>query len=191
MPFTQLDLTDRLLLTPRDDEGPARAARLRELGMGDQPVPELDTFARELARVTDAPVAAVNFVDERRQYFAGLYDAAVDPAKGPVDPDGGFGRVMPRDLGYCVHVVARRSALVLEDVRDFARFAVNAVVDEVGVASYLGAPLIDPVSGMALGTVCVVDQQPRAWGQQGLRTIKTMAAQLQQEILGSPDRAAG
>ncbi|MEU4970640.1 GAF domain-containing protein [Streptomyces smyrnaeus] len=183
MPPTPLDLTARLLLTPQDPEGPARAARLKELGLGDEPIPKLDAYAHELARITGAPVAAVNVIDEQRQYFAGLYDATMDPAKGPVDPNGGLGRVMPRELGYCVHVVARRTALVLEDVSDFARFAVNAVVDEVGVATYLGAPLIDPLSGMALGTVCAVDQRPRPWGQEGLRTVKAMAAEVQQEIL--------
>ncbi|MDF4254136.1 MULTISPECIES: GAF domain-containing protein [unclassified Streptomyces] len=183
MSSTRFDLTARLLLTPQDAEGPARAARLKELGIGEEPIPELDAYAHELARITDAPVTAVNLIDERRQYFAGLYDASVDPAKGPVDPGGGFGRVMPNDLGYCVHVIARRTALALEDVRDFARFAVNAVVDEAGVTSYLGAPLFDPRTGMPLGTVCAVDQRPRQWGQQGLRTVKAMAAEVQQEIV--------
>lgn len=186
MPSTPLDLTARLLVTPQDTEAAERVARLKELGVGDRPSERFDAFARELARVTDAPFAMVNFLDETRQYFCGLYDSTMDPQKGPVDPNGGVGRVMERDHGFCVHVVARRTALVLEDVRDFARFAVNPVVDEVGITSYLGAPLLDP-SGMALGTVCAVDQRPRPWGREGLRTIKTMAARLQEEILrGGP-----
>ncbi|WP_326688734.1 MULTISPECIES: GAF domain-containing protein [unclassified Streptomyces] len=181
MSFTTSDHTARLLLTPEDADAPARVGRLQELGIGEAPVPEFDEFARELARVTGAPFAMVNFIDEHRQYFSGLYDTTMDPANGPVDPAGGVGRVMARDHGYCPHVVVRRTALVLEDVRDFPRFAVNPVVDEVGIHSYLGAPLLDP-SGIALGTICVVDQRPRPWGRQGLRTIKTMAAQLQEEI---------
>ncbi|MFI8854961.1 GAF domain-containing protein [Streptomyces sp. NPDC053499] len=182
MSSAPLDPTARLLLTPQDTEAPQRVARLRELGIGERPAPEFDAFARELARATDAPFAMVNFIGEEQQFFSGLYDSTVDPEKGPVDPGGGVGRVMARDHGFCVHVVARRSALVLEDVRDFARFAVNPVVDEVGITSYLGAPLLDH-SGMPLGTICAIDQRPRPWGQQGLRLIKTMAAQLQEEIL--------
>ncbi len=46
--------------------------RLRELGIGDAPVPEFDDFARRPARTTGAPYAMVNFIDEHRQYFAGL-----------------------------------------------------------------------------------------------------------------------
>ncbi|UNO43122.1 GAF domain-containing protein [Streptomyces sp. MST-110588] len=91
------------------------------------------------------------------------------------------GRVMARDHGYCPHVIVRRKALVLEDVCDYPRFAGNPVVDEIGIRSYLGAPLIDR-TGTALGTVCVVDLEPRPWGREGLDTIKTMAAELVEQI---------
>jgi GAF domain-containing protein len=73
--------------------------------------------------------------------------------------------------------VVRRRALALEDVRDFPRFAGNAVVDDLGIRSYLGAPLLDS-TGMALGTVCVADVAPRAWGREGLESIKATAAEL-------------
>lgn len=85
--------------------------------------------------------------------------------------------MLPRDHGFCPHVVVRHKALVLEDVRDYPRFAGNPVVDEYGIRSYLGAPLIDS-SGMALGTVCAADTAPRAWGRPGLETIKALAAEL-------------
>ncbi len=74
-------------------------------------------------------------------------------------------------------MVVRRKALVLEDVLDYPRFAGNPVVDEFGIRSYLGAPLIDS-TGMVLGTVCVADLAPRAWGRTGLETIKSAAADL-------------
>ncbi|MDX6362827.1 MAG: hypothetical protein QOC85_1837, partial [Streptomyces sp.] len=60
-------------------------------------------------------------------------------------------------------------------------FAGNPVVDEIGIRSYLGAPLIDR-TGIALGTVCVVDVEPRPWGRAGLETIKAMAAELVAEL---------
>ncbi|WP_326686645.1 MULTISPECIES: GAF domain-containing protein [unclassified Streptomyces] len=186
MPPTSYDPTSHLLLTPEDAEAPRRVVRLRELGLGEAPVPEFDEFARELANVTGAPYAMVNFIDEHRQYFAGLYTPAAGTAVGPA-PSGAPGtaprpcRVMARDHGYCPHVVVRRKALVLEDVCDYPRFAGNPVVDEIGIRSYLGAPLIDR-TGMTLGTVCVVAQEPRPWGRQGLETIKSMAAELVERI---------
>ncbi|MGP3926903.1 GAF domain-containing protein [Streptomyces sp. 8N616] len=178
-----------LLLPPEDPEAQARARRLRELGIEDKPVPELDAFARELAQRTGACYAGVNFlVDENRQYFAGLYSAASDTTvnlESPLLEDPVPGRVMPRDfdIGFCPHVVRRRKALVLDDVRDFPRFAGNHVVDAIGIHSYLGAPLIDS-TGMVLGTICAVDQDPHPWGSNGLETIKTMAAELMKRIEG-------
>ncbi|WP_405422114.1 GAF domain-containing protein [Streptomyces erythrochromogenes] len=175
--------TGHLLLTPVDREAPARAVRLRELGLGERVDPELDAFARRVADVLDAPYTGVNFVGEERQFFAGLHHA-------PDAPESGYpARVLARDQGYCPHVVVRRRALVLEDVRDFARFAGNAVVDESGVRSYLGAPLTDR-RGIVLGTVCAVDVAPRRWGTQGLATAKELAAELVALLHEREDRRA-
>ncbi|WUL21989.1 GAF domain-containing protein [Streptomyces sp. NBC_00353] len=89
----------------------------------------------------------------------------------------------PVDHGYCPHVVARRKALVLEDVCDHPRFADNPVVDETGIRSCLGAPLIDR-TGVAPGAVCAVDTVPRPLERAGLDTIKSLA----QELIGHIDR---
>ncbi|KAB2975898.1 GAF domain-containing protein [Streptomyces sp. SS1-1] len=167
----------RLLLTPEDKEAPARAERWLAMGLGEHPDPALDGFAEHLAQLTAAPYAMVNFVGESRQFFAGLHvRPAVDLARAG-DSKPRLGRYLGRDHGFCPHVVVRRKALVLEDVRDYPRFAGNPIVDEFGVRSYLGAPLIDS-TGMVLGTVCVVDMEPRPWGKAGLETIKASAVDL-------------
>ncbi|MFF3333086.1 GAF domain-containing protein [Streptomyces sp. NPDC002888] len=165
----------RLLLTPDDKDAPARSRRLRRLGLGEQQEPALDSFADHLAEVTGAPYAMVNFIDEDRQFFAGLHTPAGGRAARGGKPE--VGRRLAREYGYCPYVVVRRKALVLEDVGDYPRFAGNPVVDEYGIRSYLGAPLID-TSGMVLGTVCVADLAPRPWGKDGLQTIKATAADL-------------
>ena len=177
------DPVGRMMMTPVDTEAPQRVARLRSLGLGDQPEPEFDQFAMELARVTGAPYAMVNFIDENRQFFAGLYtpSASLTGSEAATAAAAEPGREMARDHGYCPHVVVRRKALVLEDVCDYPRFAGNPVVDEIGIRSYLGAPLIDR-TGTALGTICVVDVEPRPWGRPGLETIKSMAAELIERI---------
>jgi GAF domain-containing protein len=182
------------LLIPVDAEAPHRVRRLRELGLGDRPDPEFDEFARMLATTTGAPLAMVNFIDEERQYFAGLYSPAqAAPASGELmaqsAPAEDPGRVMARDHGWCPHVVVRRLPLVLDDVCDYPRFAGNPVVDEIGIRSYLGAPLIDR-TGTTLGTICIVDREPRPWGRSGLEFIKGQAADLVDRIhqreLGRP-----
>jgi GAF domain-containing protein len=186
----QFDPTRHLLLTPEDPDAPARVARLHALGIGNLPVPEFDEFASNLAHTTNAPYAMVNFIDENRQYFAGLY-AAGQPVMElqPAPQESQVGREMTRDQGYCPHVVVRKKALVLEDVCDYPRFAGNRVVDEIGIRSYMGAPLIDWKTGIALGTICVVDTDTHPWGREGLATIKSMAQQLVERIHEMEDRS--
>lgn len=182
-----------LLLPPEDPQVRTRTERLRELGIEARPDTELDAFARKLALRTGGCYAGVNFfLDADRQYFAGLYSVAQDTTVHvgpPLLKDPVPGRVMPRDIdmGICPHVVKRRRALVLEDIRDFPRFAGNPVVDAIGVHSYLGAPLIDS-TGVVLGTICVVDQDPHPWGHTGLETIKAMAAELVERLEESARR---
>ncbi|MER7190515.1 GAF domain-containing protein [Streptomyces flaveolus] len=171
----------RLLLTPEDREAPARVRRLRRLGLAERPDPALDAFAANLAVLVEAPYAMVNFLVEGGQFFAGLRVPDVPPVRRGDGTSPEFGRVQPRDHGFCPHVVVRRKALVLEDVRDYPRFAGNAVVDEFGIHSYLGAPLIDS-TGTVLGTVSAADVRPRTWGRAGLETVKSSAADLVRRI---------
>ncbi|WP_326625635.1 MULTISPECIES: GAF domain-containing protein [unclassified Streptomyces] len=178
--------TGRPLLTPVDRDAPVRTRRLRRLGLGergDTSFHSFDAFADKVAEVTDAPFSMVNFIDGNRQFFAGLHTPAGTRTGSDLGAtaagSGRGGRYMALDHGYCPHVVARRRALVLEDVCDYPRFAGNPVVDEIGIRSYLGAPLIDR-TGVALGAVCAVDTVPRPWGRAGLDTIKSLA----QELIG-------
>ncbi len=171
----------RLLLTPEDREAPERVRRLRRLGLAERAEPALDAFATHLAGLAEAPYAMVNFLVEGGQFFAGLRVPEVPPVTRGDGTGPEFGRVQPRDHGFCPHVVVRRKALVLEDVRDYPRFAGNPVVDAFGIRSYLGAPLIDG-TGTVLGTVSAADVRPRAWGTAGLATIKSAAADLVRRI---------
>ena len=176
------------LFTPVDEEAAHRVTRLRELGLGDRPEPEFDEFARMLATSTNAPLAMVNFVGEKRQYFAGLYAPAfIAGGPGAVAAPDDPARVMTKEQGWCPHVVVRRLPLVLDDVCDYPRFAGNPVVDEFGIRSYLGAPLIDR-TGTTLGTICIVDLEPRPWGRPGLDFIKSRAAEIMTMIHEREDR---
>lgn len=167
----------RLLLTPEDRDAPARTRRLHLLGLGERPEPALDSYAAHLAVLTGASFGMVNFLGADGQFFAGLHVPPPPPSAPGEVPRPALGRVLPRDHGYCPHVAVRRRALALEDVADYPRFAGNPVVDEYGIRSYLGAPLIDS-TGTVLGTVCVADRAPRGWGKAGLETIKAAAADL-------------
>jgi GAF domain-containing protein len=174
-------LDQRLLPAPADPDIPQRLARLAQLahlGVGDRPDPEFDQFAARLAAAANAPYAMVNFVGDEEQYFAGLYSPSSSMADALEAASSASraapGRTMSREHGYCPHVVVRRKALVLDDVCAYPRFAVNPVVNSIGVRAYMGAPLIDR-TGTAIGTICVVNTEESNWGRNGLDMIKSMA----------------
>jgi GAF domain-containing protein len=184
-----------LFLRPEDPDSEARGRRLRELGIGDRANAELDEVARQAVIRLGGRIGGVNLIGENRQFFAGFYAVPSDPVAGPDDEaprseDAEPERDMPNEIAYCPIVVARRKALVLEDVRDFARFAMDPVVDLLGVHAYIGAPLMDP-SGIALGTLWVVDLSPQRWGREGLAVVKGMAAQLTERIQRGEFRDGG
>lgn len=164
-----------------------RMTRLAELGLGTQPVRIFDDVARHLAEQASAEYAMVNFITDREQYFAGLHAPSGEKAEAlqaaqatvKVAPS----RTMRHDQGYCPHVIRRRLSLVLDDVCQNPRFAVNPVVNEMHIRSYMGAPLIDDKTGVALGTVCAVSTSTSGWGRQGLDLIKATAAEVMAMIV--------
>ncbi|MEV7777165.1 GAF domain-containing protein [Kitasatospora sp. NPDC088351] len=167
-----------------------RTRRLRSLGLNEPTADEaFDRFAHLAASITRAPIAMVNFINDERQMFRGLY---IPPSSAEVAPEGSSWadrgiafdlptRQMPMSHGFCPHVVAQRSPLALDDILAYPRFAGNPVVDELGVRAYLGAPLVDDTNTV-IGTVCVLDHEPRQWGRERLRDIQHLAEALLSEI---------
>jgi GAF domain-containing protein len=129
----------------------------------------------------------VNLVGPDLQYFAGLY------APGGVAEDlaeqaeaGGMGRSVDMHHGFCPHVVLGGKTWALRDVRDYPRFNSNPVVDELGIHSYLGTPLLG-ADGRPLGTMCVVATEPQPWDNARVQTIKAAA----QEVVDLIYRTSG
>ncbi|MBV9022292.1 MAG: GAF domain-containing protein [Streptomycetaceae bacterium] len=148
-----------------DDDLDQRVQLLSDLGLG-APDEEFDAFAADLARAAGLPYAMVNLITDQ-QVFVGLHS----PTEGDLPP---VDRTMPRNHGYCPEVFDREKALVLPDVCAYPRFAGNPVVDQIGIRTYAGAPLIHEPTGTVLGTVCVVGptERPLSTGQASLALIK-------------------
>lgn len=163
------------MFTPDDAVASRRAARLRELDLGQHPEPAFDAFARSLADSAGARFAMVNFLREDTQYFAGLYAPSL---AGDTAAPGDHARIMTLDQGWCPLVVHHGRARALGNVYDYPRSWGNPVIGQLGIRAYLGAPVLDE-DGTALGTVCTVDTRTRQWDDdEGLAFIKEMAADL-------------
>jgi GAF domain-containing protein len=57
----------------------------------------------------------------------------------------------------------------------------NLAIRDMGVIAYAGIPLID-ADGHALGTLCVIDSQPRHWSSRQIALLADIAASVVTEI---------
>ena len=107
-----------------------------------------DDLACVAARVCDTPIALLSLIDRERQWFkarVGLGDHET-----------------PRSVAVCEQAIRKPGQLM--EVRDLAhdlRFAsFPGVAGELHARFYAGMPLVTS-EGHAVGTLCVVDRQPR------------------------------
>ena len=123
---------------------------LRAYGVLDtSPEAAYDALVRLAASICVTPIALVTLIDETRQWF-----------KANVGMEGVT--QTPREWAFCDHAIRGRDVFEIADAREDARFATNPlVVGEPLIRFYAGAPLVTP-GGDAIGTICVIDREPRA-----------------------------
>ncbi|WP_216322663.1 GAF domain-containing protein [Deinococcus aestuarii] len=150
---------------------PAEARRVDELRrhhiLDTPPDRRFDLIAESAARLYQTPIALVTFLDETRQWFKAAIGLTL--------------RETPRAVSFCTHALATLDVLVVPDAAHDPRFRDNPLVTgEPQVRFYAGAPII--TRGYALGTVCVLDCQPRPLPAQELWAL-TQLARLVGELL--------
>ncbi|MFI7598156.1 ATP-binding protein [Actinoplanes sp. NPDC049681] len=148
---------------------PRRLRVLRETGLLDAgEVPALDRLTALAARLLDVPTALVSLVDADRQVFAS--------GCGPDDS-----RQTPLSHSYCRYVVADDAPLVVPDARVDERLRDNPAITEYAAIAYAGVPLHSP-DGEVLGTLCVVDAEPREWTDEQVSILRDLAAAAESEV---------
>jgi diguanylate cyclase (GGDEF)-like protein len=121
-----------------------------------------DRFARLACAVTGAPVGFVSFVYGDEQVFRGRTGTDL--------------RSTPRDQSFCAYALDSDDVLVIPDATEDPRFLDNPLVtDAPGIRFYAGAPIVTR-PGQRLGTVCVLDQAPRALSAGQRDMLRDLAA---------------
>jgi GAF domain-containing protein len=150
-----------------------RVEALHATGLLDTDVtPEFDRLARLAAHVLNAPVALVSLVDSDRQFFKSCLGLPEPWASA---------REAPLTHSFCQHAVASREPLLVDDAREHPLLRDNLAIRDMGVIAYAGFPLID-ADGHALGTLCVIDSQPRHWTTHQVQLLGDLAASVVTEI---------
>lgn len=144
--------------------------------------PQSETLFRivNLARETfKVNVALISLLDDECQYFkseVGLGSVGL----GTLDS-------LPRDISFCGHTILNKAPMVILDCSKDWRMVNNPlVVNPPGVRFYAGVPIIAP-EGYALGTLCLIDLEPRTEFH-GAAKMQELSQLAMQEIRSLYDR---
>src|SRR5579862_7998333 len=158
------------------------------------PEPAFDRIAEMAANFFHVPMAGVSLVDEDRVWFKSRVGINVTQTA--------------RDAGLCSSAMLSQGVYHLSDAAHDQRALRHSFVADLGIRFYAAAPLRNH-EGFNLGTVWVLDQQPRelasgeaemlralaalAMNQMELRLYAEKVAQLEQDqrTTSRRERAAG
>ena len=159
------------------DSEPARLRALTALKVLDtDPEEAYDAIVARASRICETPIALISLVDDTRQWFKARAGLAA--------------RETPREYAFCAHAIQDpERTIVVEDATSDSRFIGNPLVTgEPNIRFYAGVPLKD-ANGQGLGTLCVIDTQPRLLSVAQLTALEDLARQASQ-LLQSRTRAS-
>ncbi len=150
---------------PEGADEQARLAALRRYEILDTPTEaEFDDFTRLASYICGAPIALISLVDSNRQWFKSEVGLGVPETT--------------LDRSICRHAILQKDLFVVPDTTLDERFRNNPLVTgEPRVRFYAGAPL-ESSERLPLGTLCVLDYQPRTLTDEQGRALQLLARQV-------------
>lgn len=146
-----------------------RLASLQALNILDTPFEErFERITRFASQLFDVPIALVSLIDQDRQWFKSAQGLDV--------------RETSRAISFCGHTILSRNILTTQDALSDTRFYDNPLVTgDPHIRFYAGCPL-HTESGMALGTLCLIDRRPRELNDNDLEALRDLALVIEREI---------
>ena len=150
-------------------ENDKRIAALRSYGILDTPrESDFDEIVALAARICETPISVVNLIDNDRQWF-----------KAEV---GLNARETPLETSICSHIILEEGFVEIPDTLDDPRMADNPLCqDNPGLRFYAGAPLVTE-SGLPLGTLCVLGNEPRELNELQRETLRVLSRQVMHQL---------
>jgi anti-sigma regulatory factor (Ser/Thr protein kinase) len=155
-------------MPPVDEQ--ARLGALRRYRILDtDPEAGFDDLTLLASHICNTPIALISLIDENRQWF-----------KSQRGLDGV--RETERSVAFCTHAIQQPTIMEVPDTREDERFRHNPfVTGQPHIRFYAGAPLVTP-DGYALGTLCVVDTEPRRLSPDQMRALDALRHQVQAQL---------
>jgi diguanylate cyclase (GGDEF)-like protein len=146
----------------------ARLAKLASLGIFYTPAEErFDRITRVACQMFDVPIALVTLLSESCQWYKSV--------------QGLPNNETPRELSFCGHAILREEAMIIPDARLDPDFADNpSVIESPFIRFYAGYPL--RYQGSPMGTLCLIDREPRQFSAAELDGLRSLAAWVESEL---------
>jgi diguanylate cyclase (GGDEF)-like protein len=156
-------------MPPLPTDEPQRLRRLTRLQVLDTPAEEsFDAIARIAAGITRTPIGLISLVDAHRQWFKAHVGLAASETS--------------RSASFCAHALLAGELLEVEDATLDPRFTDSPLVrGEPNVRFYAGMPLVMP-TGEVIGTLCVIDHQPRRLDDSQREALRVLARSVMIEL---------
>lgn len=153
----------------KPDQEAARLEALRQYQILDTPSEQAyDDFTLLASSICEVPIALISLVDAERQWFKSKVGLEVSETA--------------RNISFCGHTILSNETLVVNDALSDSRFAYNPLVtSDPSIRFYAGAPLISP-EGHALGSLCVIDRQPRVLLASQKTALEALARQVVSQL---------
>ncbi|NCD70443.1 PAS domain S-box protein [Mucilaginibacter agri] len=128
------------------------------------PEEQYDAIVRLASYICEVPVAFISFIDEERQWFKSEKGLNLE-STARVD-------------SFCQYSIMGDAMVEIPDASKHELFHDNPyVVADPQIRFYASAPLVDP-QGFSIGSLCVIDTQPRQLNDQQRDALKTLAAEV-------------
>lgn len=152
----------------------ARIVALERLSLLDSPSEErFDRYTRLAQRLFDVSIVGISLIDQSRDWFKSKQGLNVDE--------------FPRRISFSSHAILSDGLLVVPNALEDPRFADNPLVTGPPyIRFFAGAPLISP-QGFHLGTMCIIDQEPRKFGAKDQETLRDLAVLVTEEMHSNVD----
>ncbi|MBW3657709.1 MAG: GAF domain-containing sensor histidine kinase [Actinobacteria bacterium] len=153
--------------TPGDEQDRLEAIRRYDI-LDTPPDGAFDRISQLAARICDVPIATITIVDEDRIWFKSTHGIEVDE--------------IGRDPGLCASAVMQLDTWIVNDAAVDPRTLDNPLVrGELGLRFYAGVPLTT-ADGHGLGTLNVIDVEPRELSGDQLASLEDLAALVMDEL---------
>lgn len=131
-----------------------------------------DRITQRARRHFGVKSASIALIAEDRQFIKSVV--------GPIGKD------LPREIALCARTIEAARTLIITDASTDPEYRNHPlVVDGPHVRFYAGHP-IETVDGWRIGSLCLIDDKPRAFGEDDARDLRRMVLDVQIEIwLGS------